>query len=341
MPVGTYGTVKAMTPEELTGIGAQIILGNTFHLMLRPGTEVIRAHGGLHEFMHWEGPILTDSGGFQVWSLGKLRKLSEEGVRFQSPVNGDPVFLGPEEAIAVQHALDSDVVMVFDECTPYPVEEAEARRSMELSLRWAQRSRAAHGDHPAALFGIVQGGVYPGLREESLAGLVETGFDGYAIGGLSVGEPKDEMYGTVERIAPLMPADRPRYLMGVGTPEDLVEAVRRGVDMFDCVMPTRNARNGWLFTHSGVVKIRNSPYTLDTGPLDPACDCYTCRHYSRAYLRHLHQANEILGARLATLHNLYYYQKLMAGLRAAIAAGTLDAYVAEFYRMRQDGASVA
>ncbi len=334
MPVGTYGTVKAMTPEELAGLGTQMILGNTFHLMLRPGVEVIRAHGGLHGFMHWDGPILTDSGGFQVWSLGALRRLSEAGVAFRSPVDGAEVFLGPEEAVAVQHALDADVVMVFDECTPYPVDEAAARRSMELSLRWAERSRAAHGDHPAALFGIVQGGVYPGLREASLRGLTDIGFDGYAIGGLSVGEPKAEMYAVVGAVAPALPADRPRYLMGVGTPEDLVEAVRRGVDLFDCVLPTRNARNGWLFTRRGTVKIRNACHRLDTGPVDPGCDCYTCRHYSRAYLRHLQRCNEILGARLATLHNLHYYQALMGELRRAIAAGGLEAWVEAFYRAR-------
>ncbi|NOZ11488.1 MAG: tRNA guanosine(34) transglycosylase Tgt [Gammaproteobacteria bacterium] len=334
MPVGTYGTVKAMTPEELSGLGSQIILGNTFHLMLRPGTEVIRAHGGLHGFMHWDGPILTDSGGFQVWSLGKLRKLSEKGVDFQSPVDGAAIFLGPEEAIAVQHALDADVVMIFDECTPYPVDKGGAAESMELSLRWAQRSRDAHGTHPAALFGIIQGGVYPDLREASLSGLTQIGFDGYAIGGLSVGEPKQDMYDITAHIAPRMPPDRPRYLMGVGTPEDLVESVRRGIDMFDCVMPTRNARNGWLFTRSGALKIRNARYASDCEPVDPHCDCYTCRHYSRAYLRHLQQANEILGARLATLHNLHYYQGLMAQMRTAIADGSLGTFVEKFYIWR-------
>ncbi len=335
MPVGTYGTVKAMTPEELRDVGAQIILGNTFHLMLRPGVEVIRAHGGLHGFMHWEGPILTDSGGFQVFSLGALRKVTEEGVHFQSPVNGDRVFLGPEEAIAVQQGLGSDILMIFDECTPYPAAEDEARASMELSLRWAERSRLAHGDAPGALFGIIQGGMYPSLRERSLTGLQQIGFDGYAIGGLSVGEPKETMWRIVEHVAPRMPGDRPRYLMGAGTPEDLVEAVRRGMDMFDCVLPTRNARNGWLYTGAGDVKIRNSRYAADTGPVDPACDCYTCRYYSRAYLRHLQQANEILGARLATLHNLYYYQSLMRGLRAAIAEKRLDDFAQKFYRMRR------
>jgi queuine tRNA-ribosyltransferase len=336
MPVGTYGTVKAMTPEELTGLGAEIILGNTFHLMLRPGMEVIRAHGGLHRFMHWDGPILTDSGGFQVWSLGELRKISEEGVTFQSPVNGDRIFMGPEESMVVQQALGSDIIMIFDECTPYPATEAQARASMELSLRWAERSKRAHGDHSSALFGIVQGGMYESLRRESLAGLKAIGFDGYALGGLSVGEPKEEMLRILDAVAGELPDDRPRYLMGVGKPEDLVEAVRRGIDMFDCVLPTRNARNGWLFTHDGQVKIRNSRYARDTGPVDPHCDCYTCRHYSRAYLRHLQQCNEILGARLATTHNLHYYQALMRGLRQAIEAKRLDDFVEKFYCMRRE-----
>lgn len=334
MPVGTYGTVKAMTPEELQGIGAEIILGNTFHLMLRPGTEVIREHGDLHNFMHWQGPILTDSGGFQVFSLGEMRKITEEGVTFASPVDGSRVFMGPEESMAVQRDLGSDIVMIFDECTPYPATEAEARKSMELSLRWARRSKIAHGDNPNALFGIVQGGMYPQLRRESLAGLQEIGFDGYAIGGLSVGEPKEEMMATLEGITPHMPQDKPRYLMGVGKPEDIVEGVRRGVDMFDCVMPTRNARNGHLFTSEGVVKIRNATYQHDTGPLDPACDCYTCRNYSRAYLRHLDRTGEILGARLNTIHNLYYYQHLMRGLRQAIGEGRLEDYVNDFYARR-------
>ncbi len=336
MPVGTYGTVKAMTPEELTGLGAEIILGNTFHLMLRPGMEVIRAHGGLHRFMHWDGPILTDSGGFQVWSLGELRKISEQGVTFQSPVNGDRIFMGPEESMAVQQALGSDIIMIFDECTPYPATEAQARASMELSLRWAERSKRAHGDHSSALFGIVQGGMYESLRRESLAGLKAIGFDGYALGGLSVGEPKEEMLRILDAVAGELPDDRPRYLMGVGKPEDLVEAVRRGIDMFDCVLPTRNARNGWLFTHDGQVKIRNSRYARDTGPVDPHCDCYTCRNYSRAYLRHLQQCNEILGARLATIHNLHYYQALMRGLRQAIEAKRLDDFVEKFYCMRRE-----
>lgn len=350
MPVGTYGTVKAMTPEELREVGAEIILGNTFHLMLRPGTDVIQAHGDLHDFMHWDGPILTDSGGFQVWSLGRsdakgavnaasgsapaLAKITEEGVRFNSPVDGSKVFLGPEESIAVQHALGSDIIMIFDECTPYPATEEEARQSMELSLRWAARSKQAHGDHASALFGIVQGGMYPALREASLAGLAEIGFDGYAIGGLSVGEPKEEMLHILDALTPQMPEDKPRYLMGVGTPEDLVEAVRRGVDMFDCVLPTRNARNGYLFTSTGMVRIRNSQFQQDTRPLDENCDCYTCRNYSRAYLRHLDKAGEILGSRLNTIHNLYYYQKLMQGLRDAIATGGLEDFVADFYAKR-------
>ncbi len=337
MPVGTYATVKTLTPEEVAGTGAQMILGNAFHLMLRPGTEVIRAHGDLHDFMGWHGPILTDSGGFQVFSLGAMRKVGEAGVTFASPVNGDRVFMGPEESMAVQRALGSDVVMIFDECTPYPADEATARASMELSLRWARRSKVAHGDNPAALFGIVQGGMYPHLREESLAGLLEIGFDGYAIGGLSVGEPKEEMLAVLDHTAPHLPADRPRYLMGVGRPEDIVEAVRRGVDMFDCVMPTRNARNGHLFVRDGVVRIRNARYEKDAGPLDPTCDCYTCRNYSRAYLRHLDKTGEVLGLRLNTLHNLHYYQTLMREVREAIAAGTLEDYVRAFYARRAQG----
>jgi len=334
MPVGTYGTVKAMTPEELSGLGAEIILGNTFHLMLRPGTEIIAKHGDLHDFMHWQGPILTDSGGFQVWSLGDLRKITEEGVHFRSPINGDKVFMGPEESMAVQAALGSDIVMIFDECTPYPATFEQAQESMQLSLRWAERSKAAHGDSPSALFGIVQGGMYPELRTESLQGLVDIGFDGYALGGLSVGEPKDEMLAVLDHTTSQMPADRPRYLMGVGTPEDIVEAVRRGIDMFDCVMPTRNGRNGHLFTSEGVVRIRNAKYKDDTSPLDPNCSCDTCQHYSRSYLYHLDKANEILGARLNTLHNLHYYQQLMADLRAAIESGSLSTYVTDFYAKR-------
>ena len=334
MPVGTYGTVKAMTPEELRGLGAQIILGNTFHLWLRPGTEVIQAHGDLHDFMHWDGPILTDSGGFQVYSLGALRKIREQGVEFRSPLDGAKVFMGPEESMQVQRALGSDIVMVFDECTPYPATEDEARRSMELSLRWAARSKAAHADHAAALFGIVQGGVHTELRRRSLEGLREIGFDGYAVGGLSVGEPADDRWRILDLMAGRLPVDRPRYLMGVGTPEDIVEAVRRGIDMFDCVMPTRNARNGHLFTHEGVVRIRNAVHERDTGPLDPDCDCYTCRNYSRAYLRHLYRCNEILGARLNTIHNLSYYQSLMRGLREAVERDAFDSFRADFYARR-------
>ena len=339
MPVGTYGTVKAMTPEELRADGSEIILGNTFHLMLRPGTEIIQAHGDLHDFMHWDGPILTDSGGFQVFSLGDMRKITEEGVYFNSPVDGSRIFLGPEESMEVQWRLGADIVMIFDECTPWPATEQQARDSMELSLRWAQRSKRAHGDNPAALFGIVQGGMYPQLREQSLAGLQQIGFDGYAIGGLSVGEPKEEMLLVLDGLTPLMPRERPRYLMGVGKPEDIVEAVRRGVDMFDCVLPTRNARNGYLFTHQGTLRIRNAVHKCDTRPLDEACGCYTCRNYSRAYLRHLDKTGEILGARLNTIHNLYYYQELMAGLREAVAAGCLEQFVQEFYHKRAQSAA--
>jgi len=334
MPVGTYGTVKAMTPEEVRATGAGIILGNTFHLMLRPGTAIIRQHGTLHDFMHWDGPILTDSGGYQVFSLGALRRITEQGVTFSSPVNGDRVFLGPEESMQVQRELGADIVMVFDECTPYPATEAEARASMELSLRWARRSRAAHAGNPAALFGIVQGGMYPGLRAESLAGLLEIGFDGYALGGLSVGEGRTEREAVLAALVVQMPAMAPRYLMGVGTPEDIVEAVSHGIDLFDCVLPTRNARNGHLYTRDGVVRIRNSANRSDTRPLDGSCRCYTCRNYSRAYLHHLDKCNEILGARLNTLHNLTYYQDLMAGLRAAIAQRALAAFRKDFYAGR-------
>ena len=334
MPVGTYGTVKAMTPEELREVGSTIILGNTFHLMLRPGTDIIEKHGGLHGFMQWSGPILTDSGGFQVFSLAEARKISEQGVHFRSPLDGAPVFLGPEESMAVQHALGSDIIMVFDDCTPYPADETTVRESMELSLRWAQRCHAAHGGRPGALFGIIQGGMYPSLRKISLAGLLDIGFDGYAIGGLSVGEPREVMLEILDTTARHMPGDRPRYLMGVGTPEDMVESVRRGVDMFDCVLPTRNARNGHLFTRHGTVRIRNAEHRDSTEPLDPDCGCYTCRHYSRAYLHHLDRANEILGARLNTWHNLYYYHELMRGLRAAIQAQALDEFTADFYARR-------
>lgn len=326
MPVGTYGAVKTMRPEQVAGTGAQIILGNTFHLMLRPGTEVIRAHGDLHDFMRWPGPILTDSGGFQVWSLAELRKLEEAGVTFRSPINGDRIFMGPEESMAVQRALGSDIVMVFDECTPYPATEARARSSMELSLRWAARCRTAHGDSAAALFGIIQGGMHEALRHASLDGLMQLGFDGYAIGGLSVGEPAEERLRVLEAVAPHMPADLPRYLMGVGTPLDLVDGIERGVDLFDCVMPTRNARNGHLFTSAGVVRIRNARHRHDTGPLDAACDCYTCRTYSRAYLHHLDRCGEMLGAHLNTVHNLRFYQRLMADARAAIEAGEWSSF---------------
>jgi len=334
MPVGTYGTVKSLTPEELTGIGAQIILGNTFHLMLRPGMEVVKAHGDLHDFMHWDKPILTDSGGFQVFSLGAMRKITEEGVTFKSPINGSKIFMGPEESMQVQRDLGSDIVMIFDECTPYPATVQEAADSMRLSLRWAERSKKAHGDNPSALFGIVQGGMYEHLRQESIDGLLDIGFDGYAIGGLSVGEPKEEMMAALDVVAPKMPVDKPRYLMGVGTPEDLVEAVRRGIDMFDCVMPTRNARNGHLFTTTGVVKIRNSQYEFDTGPLDDSCACYTCQNYSRAYLRHLDKCKEMLGPRLNTIHNLYYYLKLMQDMRDAIEENQFDEFVKHFYQLR-------
>ena len=334
MPVGTYGTVKGLTPHELKDMGAQIILGNTFHLMLRPGMEVIKAHGDLHDFMQWQKPILTDSGGFQVFSLGALRKISEEGVTFKSPINGSKIFMGPEESMQVQRDLGSDIVMIFDECTPYPATYREAADSMRLSLRWAERSKRAHGDNPSALFGIVQGGMYPELRLESIQGLTNIGFDGYAIGGLSVGEPKHEMLATLDALQPHLPKDKPRYLMGVGTPEDLVEAVRRGIDMFDCVMPTRNARNGHLFTRHGVIKIRNQQYQLDTRPLDEQCRCYTCQHYSRAYLKHLDKCKEMLGARLNSIHNLHYYLELMQGLREAIASHQLESFVSEFYTLR-------
>ena len=331
MPVGTYGTVKSVTPEEVLESGADIILGNTFHLMLRPGTAIIRKHGGLHEFMNWRGPILTDSGGFQVFSLADMRKLTEQGVEFQSPVNGDRILLTPERSMEVQHELNADVTMIFDECTPYPASEAEARASMELSLRWADRSRkrfdelkAEEPDRGEALFGIVQGGVYEPLRQASADGLMALDFDGYAIGGLAVGEPEHERNAVLDFTTPLLPADKPRYLMGVGFPADIVEAVMRGVDMFDCVIPTRHARNGQLFTSRGVVKIRHSQYADDTSPPDPDCSCYTCQNYSLAYLRHLEKCGEILGPRLATLHNLHYYQQLMVRIRAAIESGSLS-----------------
>lgn len=376
MPVGTYGSVKTLSPAEIRETSAQIVLGNTFHLWLRPGLDVIAAHGGLHKFMGWDGPILTDSGGFQVWSLGDLRKITEEGVKFRSPINGDSCFLTPEESMRIQKVLNADIVMVFDECTPYPAAHDEARDSMQLSLRWARRSKEeferlnnlsapqakpmpggkdeatqiAQGGQPGAedeanntavkqvgrnaLFGIIQGGMYEDLRDESLRGLVDIGFDGYAIGGLSVGEPKDDMLRILTHTAPQLPQDKPRYLMGVGTPEDLVAAVSRGMDMFDCVMPTRNARNGWLFTRFGDIKLKNACHKTDTGPLDADCTCYTCRNFSRAYLHHLHRVGEILGARLNTIHNLHYYQELMTGMRAAIEQGNFASFVEEFKRQR-------
>lgn len=334
MPVGTYGSVKGLTPEQINGIGADIILGNTFHLMLRPGTEIIKQHGDLHDFIGWSKPILTDSGGFQVFSLGAMRKITEEGVHFRSPVNGEKIFMTPESSMQVQRDLGSDIVMIFDECTPYPATEKEAGDSMRLSLRWAQRSKDAHGDNTSALFGIIQGGMYEHLRDESLQGLTDIGFDGYAIGGLSVGEPKDEMMRVLAHVAPKMPEDKPRYLMGVGTPEDLVEGVRRGVDMFDCVMPTRNARNGHLFTSTGVLKLRNAANKTSTEPVDSECDCYTCKNFTRAYLHHLDKCKEMLGGTLNSIHNLHYYQTLMAGLRKALDEGTFDAFVDEFYSKR-------
>lgn len=334
MPVGTYGTVKAMTPEELKGIGAQIILGNTFHLMLRPGTEIVRLHGDLHEFMHWDKPILTDSGGFQVFSLAAMRKISEEGVRFQSPVNGSPILMTPESSMQVQRELGSDIVMIFDECTPYPATHSEAKQSMELSLRWAARSQAAHEGNPSALFGIVQGGVYEDLRLHSAEQLQKIDFDGYAVGGLAVGEPKEDRDRILEATVPHLPVNKPHYLMGVGKPEDIVEGVLRGIDMFDCVIPTRNARNAFLFTRYGQLKLRNSQYQHDTRPIDELCGCYTCQNYSRAYLRHLDKCGEILGARLNTIHNLYYYQELMQGIRAALEAGTFADFVRDFYALR-------
>ncbi len=344
MPVGTYGSVKAMLPHELDEIGAQIVLGNTFHLWLRPGTDVMRKHGGLHGFMKWNRPILTDSGGFQVFSLTDLRKITEEGVRFASPIDGTRLLLTPEESMRVQTALNSDIAMVFDECTPYeldgrPATVEEAATSMRMSLRWARRSRDEflRIGNPNALFGIVQGGMYEHLRDESLAGLLDIGFEGYAIGGLSVGEPKEDMMRVLAHVAPRLPVHSPRYLMGVGTPEDLVEGVSRGVDMFDCVMPTRNARNGWLFTRYGDVKIRNARYRDDTRPLDPSCDCHTCRNFSRSYLHHLQRSNEITGARLNTLHNLHFYLRIMAEMREAIAEGRFESWREAFHRDRQRG----
>ena len=338
MPVGTYGSVKGLSPQEVEELGADIILGNTFHLMLRPGTEIVKQHGSLHNFMGWQKPILTDSGGFQVWSLAKLRKITEQGVIFRSPVNGDKIELTPERSMQVQCDLGADIVMIFDECTPYPATEKQARESMELSQRWAKRSREAYNqmqdNEDAALFGIVQGGMYPNLRRESLTELENIGFDGYALGGLSVGETEDECRMILDEIAHEMPEKKPRYLMGVGTPEDLVEAVSRGIDMFDCVMPTRNARNGHIFTRFGTVKIRNAKYQNDTRPIDPECQCYTCQNYSRAYLRHLDKCNEMFGSRLNTIHNLFYYQELMQGMRDAIANNRFDDFVSEFYALR-------
>ena len=329
MPVGTYGTVKAMTPDEVRQTGADIILGNTFHLMLRPGVEVVEAHGSLHGFMQWDRPILTDSGGFQVWSLAERRKITEQGVRFASPVDGATVFMGPEESMAVQRALGSDIVMIFDECTPYPAPEKAVQASMELSLRWAERSRRAHEGNPSALFGIVQGGMHEHLRVQSARELAAIGFDGYALGGLSVGEPEDERNRVMACTVPTLPVNAPRYLMGVGRPEDIIAGVLHGIDMFDCVMPTRNARNGYLFTRRGVLKVRNARYQADTRPVDPECGCPTCGRFSRAYLRHLDRCNEILGARLMTMHNLWFYQDLMRGLRGAIEAGRLEDFATD------------
>jgi queuine tRNA-ribosyltransferase len=340
MPVGTYGTVKAMTPEDLEKIGAQIILGNTFHLFLRPGLEVIEAHEGLHRFMHWERPILTDSGGFQVFSLAQMRKLTEEGCSFRSPVDGSPVFLSPEESMRIQRTLRSDIAMSFDECTPYPATEAEARTSMELSMRWAARGfrKYYETEPPGTLFGIVQGGVHANLRLESLAALEAIGFEGLAVGGLAVGESAAERAATLQGLMPHMPTRKPRYLMGVGRPEDIVEAVGRGIDMFDCVMPTRHARNAHLFTRRGVLNIRNAVHQKDTNPIEADCECYTCRHFSRSYLRHLDKCGEILGSQLNTLHNLHFYQRLMREIRAAIDAGRFTAYAAEFHALLGEGA---
>ena len=339
MPVGTYGTVKAMTPEDLESIGAEIVLGNTFHLYLRPGLEVIEAHGGLHRFMHWQRPILTDSGGFQVWSLAEMRKITEEGAHFRSPVDGAPVFLSPEESMRIQRVLGADVAMSFDECTPYPATEAQARASMELSMRWAARGFREYylTPPPGTLFGIVQGGIYPQLRLESLGRLEEIGFAGLAVGGLAVGESVGEREGVLDGLLPRMPPGKPRYLMGVGRPEDILEAVRRGIDMFDCVMPTRHARNAHLFTRGGVVNIRNAAHQKDTGPIEEGCACYTCRHYSRSYLRHLDKCGEILGSHLNTIHNLHFYQRLMREIREAIEAARLEAYAGEFYALQAAG----
>ena len=334
MPVGTYGTVKGVTTDQVKDSGAEILLGNTFHLMLRPGAEQVAKLGGLHQMIHWDRPILTDSGGFQVFSLGKMRKITEDGVKFRSPVDGSEVWLDPERSMDVQHQLGSDIVMIFDECTPYPVPYEDSKKSMELSLRWAKRSLVAHGDSPSALFGIVQGSMFLDQRDQSLEALVEMGFDGYAIGGLSVGEPKDEMFKVMRHTAPRLPKNQPRYVMGVGKPEDLVEGVRRGVDMFDCVMPTRNARNSHLFTDTGVLRLRNAANRSYERPIDETCDCYTCQNYSRAYLHHLDKCGEILGATLNTIHNLRHYQRVMEGLRGAIEVGQLDQFVTDFYAKR-------
>jgi queuine tRNA-ribosyltransferase len=343
MPVGTYGTVKGMTPRDLTEIQAQIILGNTFHLWMRPGLDIMEKFGGLHQFMGWKGPILTDSGGFQVFSLGAMRKIKEEGVHFRSPVNGDKLFLTPEESMRIQTVLNSDIVMIFDECTPYPATHSEARLSMEMSMRWARRSRDSFDalGNNNGLFGIVQGGMYEDLRDISLQGLEEIGFDGYAIGGLSVGEPKDDMQRILAHTAPKLPQHKPRYLMGVGTPEDLVNAVGQGIDMFDCVMPTRNARNGWLFTRTGDIRIRNAKFRNDESPLDATCSCYTCKNFSRAYLHHLDRSKEILGAQLNTMHNLHYYLELMREMREAIEQDRFDEFVKEFNALRGQNAQTA
>jgi len=329
MPVGTYGAVKGMRPQQVEDSGADVILGNTFHLWLRPGLDVIQAHGGLHRFVGWNKPILTDSGGFQVFSLGEIRKISEEGVSFRSPIDGAKCFLTPEESMRIQRVLNSDIVMAFDECTPHPATHSEAQISMRLSMRWAQRSQEAHQGNPNALFGIIQGGMYEDLRGESIEKLVALNFDGYAIGGLSVGEPKADMQRIMSFTTPRMPEDKPRYLMGVGTPTDLVNAVSAGVDMFDCVLPTRNARNGWLYTSTGIVKLRNAKYRFDEMPLDENCSCYTCKHFSKSYLHHLQRIDEMLGAHLNTVHNLHFYQSLMKGMRSAIELGQLDAYVSD------------
>jgi queuine tRNA-ribosyltransferase len=337
MPVGTYGTVKAMSPFELRKLGTQIVLGNTFHLWLRPGMEVIERFGGLHQFMGWDGPILTDSGGFQVFSLGALRKITEEGVRFASPINGDRLFLTPEDSMRIQRVINSDIAMIFDECTPYPAEHLQAADSMQLSLRWAERSKRAHEGNSNALYGIVQGGMYEDLRDQALAALNKIGFDGYAIGGLSVGEPKDAMRRILLHTAPQLPADKPRYLMGVGTPEDLVDAVATGIDQFDCVLPTRNARHGIVFTRFGDLRIKNAPFRGDTRPLEEGCHCDACQGFSRAYVHHLIRCGEILGARLATLHNLHYYQILMAEMRQAIEVGRFLAWKSAFHEARASG----